>query len=175
MNKFTAFIMAFIVIICLLFTGIIINGHSIDQKEAKKAEEEFNKTQTEAIPEKVDAKTIEHSKEVKEEAKKTAEEVKKTAEKEKKTDLVSEYGDTVVIDYVGIQNGKEFEGGTSQDYSLELGSNSFITGYEIQLEDHKIGDVVEAKVTFPEDYSSEDLAGKNAMFIVTIKDIQKKE
>ncbi|RHW49931.1 trigger factor [Bombilactobacillus bombi] len=87
----------------------------------------------------------------------------------------SEKGDTVVIDYKGTIDGEAFDGGSADNYSLELGSNSFIPGFEDQLIDHESGDEVDVKVTFPKDYQSKDLAGKEAHFQTTIHEIKTKE
>jgi trigger factor len=77
-------------------------------------------------------------------------------------------GDQVVIDFVGRVDGVAFEGGTAQGVDLEIGSGSFIPGFEDQLIGAKIGQAVEVKVTFPKDYGSKDLAGQNAVFDVTV-------
>lgn len=79
-------------------------------------------------------------------------------------------GDTVNIDYVGSIDGVEFEGGNSngEGYDLEIGSGTFIEGFEDQLIGHTPGEDVVVKATFPEDYTSADLAGKKAEFAVTI-------
>lgn len=79
-------------------------------------------------------------------------------------------GDTVNIDYVGSIDGVEFEGGNSngEGYDLEIGSGTFIEGFEDQLIGHTPGEDVVVKATFPEDYTSADLAGKEAEFAVTI-------
>lgn len=84
-------------------------------------------------------------------------------------------GDTVVIDFEGSINGIKFEGGTASDHRLELGSNSFIKGFEEQLEGAKKDEQINVKVTFPENYGSKDLSGKAAVFAVTIKDILQAE
>ena len=90
-----------------------------------------------------------------------------------KDDKAAENGDTVVIDYVGTIDGKEFDGGSSKNYSLELGSNSFIPGFEEQLVGHKSGDEVTVNViTFPEDYKATDLAGKAAEFETTTHEVK---
>jgi trigger factor len=81
-------------------------------------------------------------------------------------------GDIAVIDFVGSINGVEFEGGKGEAYPLEIGSNSFIPGYEEQLIGKKVGDVVDVKATFPENYHAKDLAGKEALFVTTIKEIR---
>lgn len=87
----------------------------------------------------------------------------------------SKKGDTVTIDYEGTIDGKKFDGGSAQNYSLELGSNTFIPGFEDQLEGHKAGDDVDVKVTFPEDYGAKDLAGKEAHFATKIHEVKSKE
>lgn len=81
-------------------------------------------------------------------------------------------GDIAVIDFVGSINGVEFPGGKGESYPLEIGSNSFIPGYEDQLIGKKVGDVVDVKATFPENYHAKDLAGKEALFVTTIKEIR---
>lgn len=92
-----------------------------------------------------------------------------------KEDAPAEEGDTVVIDYEGSVDGEVFEGGSATNYSLELGSDSFIPGFEEQLIGAETGSEVEVKVTFPEDYHAEDLAGKKAVFNVTVHEIKAKE
>ncbi|MGO2763494.1 MAG: trigger factor [Pseudolactococcus laudensis] len=87
----------------------------------------------------------------------------------------AENGDTVVIDFEGKVDGVAFDGGTAQNHSLELGSGSFIPGYEEQLVGHKAGETIEVTVTFPEDYQAEDLAGKEAVFTTTIHEVKAKE
>lgn len=82
-------------------------------------------------------------------------------------------GDTVVIDFVGSVDGKEFEGGKAENYSLELGSNSFVPGFEDQLVGHKAGEQVDVNVTFPEQYVPE-LAGKKALFKCTVHEVKEK-
>lgn len=81
-------------------------------------------------------------------------------------------GDVAVIDFVGKVDGEAFEGGSAEDYRLELGSGRFIPGFEDQLVGAKKGDAVEVKVKFPDEYGSEQLAGKDATFDVTVKDIE---
>lgn len=92
-----------------------------------------------------------------------------------KEDEAAANGDTVVIDFEGFVDGVAFEGGKGENYSLELGSGSFIPGFEEQLVDHKAGDNVEVTVTFPEDYQAEDLAGKEAIFKVVVHEVKTKE
>lgn len=84
----------------------------------------------------------------------------------------SKTGDGVVIDFVGKVGGEEFPGGKAESYVLELGSGSFIPGFEDQLVGVKPGDHVEVKVTFPKEYGAEDLAGKDAVFDVDVKELQ---
>ena len=87
-------------------------------------------------------------------------------------DRETKKGDVAVIDFVGSIDGVEFAGGKGNSYPLELGSNSFIPGYEEQLIGKKIGDTVDVKTTFPENYHAKDLAGKEALFVTTIKEIR---
>ena len=84
-------------------------------------------------------------------------------------------GDTAVIDFEGFVDGVAFEGGKGTDYSLELGSNSFIPGFEDQIVGHNAGETFEVNVTFPEEYHAEELKGKAAMFKVTVKELKMKE
>ena len=84
-------------------------------------------------------------------------------------------GDTVVIDCVGSVDGVEFDGGKGDNFSLELGSGQFIPGFEDQLVGKKAGETVKVNVTFPEDYQSADLAGKDATFVTTIHEVKAKE
>ena len=91
------------------------------------------------------------------------------------TDEAAKEGDTVVIDFKGYKDGEAFAGGSADNYSLELGSGSFIPGFEEQLVGHKAGEEVEVDVTFPEDYQAEDLAGQPAKFDVTIHEVKQKE
>ena len=90
-------------------------------------------------------------------------------------DRATQDGDTVLIDFDGYVDGKQFEGGKADDYSLVLGSHSFIDNFEEQLVGKNIGDDVEVKVTFPENYQAEELQGKPAVFKVKIKEIKVKE
>lgn len=87
----------------------------------------------------------------------------------------AENGDTVVIDYVGSVDGVEFEGGKGENYSLVLGSNSFIPGFEEQLVGAAADSDVDVNVTFPEEYHAEELAGKAALFKVKVHEVKTKE
>ncbi|MES0823994.1 trigger factor [Ruegeria sp. SCP11] len=81
-------------------------------------------------------------------------------------------GDQVVIDFVGKVDGEEFEGGSAEDYPLVLGSNSFIPGFEEQLVGVKADEEKDVNVTFPEEYGAEHLAGKDAVFTCTVKEVK---
>ena len=80
-------------------------------------------------------------------------------------------GDAIKLDFVGSVDGKEFPGGAAQDYTLEIGSGSFIPGFEDQLIGAEVGKTADVKVTFPADYGAAELAGKDAVFKCTIKEI----
>ncbi|WP_367300977.1 trigger factor [Leuconostoc carnosum] len=90
-------------------------------------------------------------------------------------EVKAENGDTVVIDFDGSVDGDHFDGGQSNDFSLELGSGQFIPGFEEQLVGHSAGEDVDVKVTFPADYQAADLAGKEALFEVKIHELKRKE
>ncbi|MGG4409473.1 trigger factor [Niallia taxi] len=100
---------------------------------------------------------------------------------EKQAELVvkeegkAELGDTVVIDFEGFQDGVAFEGGTAENFSLELGSGQFIPGFEEQLVGLASGESKEVEVSFPEEYHAAELAGKPATFKVTVQEIKGKE
>lgn len=117
-------------------------------------------------------------------AKVTADDVKAELEKvrEQNSRLVSvttsrgvKDKDHTIIDFEGFVDGEAFEGGKGTDYPLVIGSNSFIDNFEEQLIGAKIGKEVEVNVTFPENYHAENLAGKPALFKVTVKEIKYKE
>jgi trigger factor len=80
-------------------------------------------------------------------------------------------GDAMKLDFVGSVDGKEFPGGAAQNYTLEIGSGSFIPGFEDQLIGAEVGKEVDVKVTFPADYGAPELAGKDAVFKCTIKEM----
>lgn len=117
------------------------------------------------------------------ETKVTADDVKAELEKvrEQNSRLVSVTNravkdkDQTVIDFEGFVDGKAFEGGKGTDYPLTIGSHSFIDNFEEQLIGAKIGSEVEVNVTFPENYQAAELAGKPALFKVTVKEIKVKE
>ena len=89
-------------------------------------------------------------------------------------DREAKEGDTVVIDFEGFLDGKPFDGGKGQNYSLELGSHTFVPGFEEQLVGVKAGDEKDLDVTFPEDYHK-DLAGKAVVFKVKVHEVKEKE
>ena len=91
------------------------------------------------------------------------------------TDRPVQDGDMTVIDFEGFVDGVAFEGGKGEDYPLTIGSHSFIDTFEEQLIGKNIGEEVEVNVTFPEEYHAPNLAGKPAMFKVTVKEIKVKE
>ena len=82
-------------------------------------------------------------------------------------------GDAVFIDYVGRVDGEAFEGGSAEGYELELGSNSFIPGFEDGLIGSKAGEEKDVEVTFPEEYHADNLAGKAAVFSVTVHEVRR--
>ena len=89
------------------------------------------------------------------------------------TDGEVQDGDTATINFVGSIDGVEFEGGKGEDYPLVIGSGAFIPGFEDQLIGAHYGETVNVNVTFPEDYGAEDLAGKDALFVVDINKIER--
>lgn len=97
---------------------------------------------------------------------------KRHAELVVKEDEPAENGDTVIIDFEGFVNGEAFEGGKAENHSLELGSGSFIPGFEEQLVGVKAGEEREINVTFPEEYHAEELAGKEATFKVKVHEVK---
>lgn len=106
-------------------------------------------------------------------------ELKQLQEKHAELTVVEEEavasGDTAIIDFEGFVDGAAFEGGKGENYSLEIGSNSFIPGFEEQLVGVKSGEEKDVEVTFPEEYHAPDLAGKVAVFKVTVHDIKRKQ
>jgi trigger factor len=104
-----------------------------------------------------------------------ADTLNRIAERHESTDAVeraSAAGDVVVIDFVGKKDGVAFPGGTAEGYSLKLGSNTFIPGFEDQLIGRAAGEQVVVDVTFPESYGNEELAGAPAQFDVTVKEVR---
>ncbi|MEO1941268.1 MAG: trigger factor [Campylobacterales bacterium] len=105
-------------------------------------------------------------------------ELEKVAEEMGETKVVREEnrelgeGDIAIIDFIGYIDGKPFEGGKAEGYSLKIGSGQFIDGFEEQLKGMKVGETRRIKVQFPADYHSRELAGKEAEFEVTLQEIQ---
>ena len=106
-------------------------------------------------------------------------EVKKEQEKNSRTinveDRAAQLNDIVTIDFEGSVDGVPFDGGQATEYPLTLGSNTFIPGFEDQLVGAKVGDDVDVKVTFPEEYQAKELAGQEAIFKCAVKKIEAKE
>ena len=121
----------------------------------------------------IEKKTYEVTEE--EVAKKLKEMQEKNARVEAKEEGTVENGNIAVIDFKGYVDGEAFQGGEGNDYSLEIGSKTFIDTFEEQLVGAKVNDTVEVNVTFPENYGKEELNGKPAKFEVTIKEIKVKE
>lgn len=90
-------------------------------------------------------------------------------------DREAQNGDITVIDFDGYVDGKQFEGGKAENYSLSLGAGQFIPGFEDQVVGHKTGDEFDVNVKFPEDYQAKELAGKEAVFKIKLHEIKKKE
>ena len=111
------------------------------------------------------------------------EEVEKEVDKERENnsrmidvdDRAVEKGDMIKLDFEGSVDGVPFQGGKAEDYSLTIGSGSFIPGFEVQLVGAKIGEELDVNVTFPEEYHEASLKGKPAVFKCTVKEIKVKE
>lgn len=107
------------------------------------------------------------------------EEIKKVLQRNSRLvtveDRAAQNDDTVVIDFKGMIDGVAFEGGTAENYSLTLGSGSFIPGFEDQVVGHKTGEEFTITVTFPEDYQAEELKGKEAQFEIKLHEIKMRE
>ena len=105
--------------------------------------------------------------------------VKRELEKDSRlvtvTDRAAQDGDTVKIDFDGSVDGVAFDGGKGENYPLQLGSGSFIPGFEEQIVGHNAGDAFDVEVTFPEDYHAKELAGKAAVFKTVLHEIQTRE
>lgn len=125
---------------------------------------DYSKLKLERLNPKPDEKQIDAALESIAEANKTSEPIKKKRK--------SKNGDIIVIDFVGSVDGEEFPGGKADDYQLELGSGSFIPGFEDQLVGVNADDDVEVNVKFPDEYGAAELAGKDALFKVAVKEIR---
>ena len=91
------------------------------------------------------------------------------------TDRAAQLGDNAIIDYEGFADGVAFEGGKGEKHDLKLGSGQFIPGFEDQIVGHNVGDAFDVNVTFPEEYHSDSLAGKEAVFKVVLHEIKTTE
>ena len=98
--------------------------------------------------------------------------LKRNSSLEEVTDRAAQEGDTAVIDYEGFKDGVAFDGGKGENYSLKLGSHSFIPGFEEQVIGHNAGEEFSIEVKFPEDYHAEELKGADAVFNVKIHTIK---
>ena len=130
--------------------------------------------------EKADERKREQEKErQREEQQKRQQEIDKVREQNSRMITVENRGikkdDTAVIDFEGFVDGEPFQGGKGEDYSLVIGSHTFIDTFEDQLVGKKAGEEVDVNVTFPEEYHEASLKGKPALFKVTVKEIKKKE
>jgi trigger factor len=123
---------------------------------------EFNQIEIERLRPEIDEAEIDQA----------LERIAKSRRKTEPVQRPAQQGDAVVIDFVGRVDGTEFPGGAAQGYTLELGSGSFIPGFEDQLVGAQAGDKREVKVTFPADYGSAELAGKEAVFDVEVKEVR---
>jgi trigger factor len=103
------------------------------------------------------------------------ERLRETSASLENVDRPAEEGDFVVIDFVGKLDGEPFEGGDARGYLLELGSNRLVEGFEKQLEGATAGEDRQVNVTFPEDYRAEGLAGNDATFDVSVKEVKQKQ
>ncbi|MDR0983920.1 MAG: trigger factor [Ruminococcus sp.] len=101
--------------------------------------------------------------------------VEKDAEIVSASDRPVRLGDTVKIDFVGKKDGEAFDGGSSKDFELEIGSGQFIPGFEEQIIGHSVDETFDIEVTFPESYHSESLAGQLAVFTITLNEIYYKD
>lgn len=136
------------------------------------------KMELEVLPEVPEAKfdkiTIERPKVIiaEKEVTKALERIAGQAKEFKAVSRAAKTGDAVLIDFKGFVDGEAFAGGEAKGHQLELGSNNFIEGFEEQLVGTKAGDAKKVKVTFPKPYHSDDLAGKPAVFEVTVHEVQ---
>ncbi|MAC81227.1 MAG: trigger factor [Rhodobacteraceae bacterium] len=146
-----------------------------DWKEGDDVEVEMTYEALPQIPE-VDLSTITLERLVvkadEESVKEALESLAESAQDFETKDGAAEDGDQVVFDFVGKVDGEAFDGGSAEDYPLVLGSGSFIPGFEEQLVGVTAGDSKDVTVTFPEEYGAENLAGKEAVFECTVKEVK---
>ncbi|MCM3611404.1 trigger factor [Planococcus sp. MERTA32b] len=143
----------------LVFTAKVTVKPEVELGEYKGLE--VSKPETEVTDEEIEEKLKENQ--------------ERFAELAVKEDEAIVEGDTAVIDFEGFVDGEAFEGGAGNDYSLEIGSNSFIPGFEEQLVGVKSGEEKDVEVTFPEEYHAAELAGKAATFKVKVNEVKAKE
>lgn len=99
------------------------------------------------------------------------ENLRKSGKETKEVKRAAKLGDEVIIDFTGIKDGVEFDGGKATDFALGLGSNSFIPGFEDAIVGHKAGDEFDIPLKFPKDYGAKDLAGKDVIFKIVLKKV----
>lgn len=150
-------IVAFGLIAGMLMTTAGCGNKYVTLGDYKGLEVEYSCSQTELTDEDIQSKISENLQEF----------ATKVTDKKYK----AQSGDTVNIDYKGLKDGKAFDGGTAEGYDLELGSNTFIDGFEEGLIGCKTGEKKDLNLTFPENYSEESLAGKDVVFKVTVNSI----
>ena len=157
----------------------VISQPSLDTPEVKKDEPVVITGSVQVFPE-IDVKKYKGLEVEKMETKIGAKEVKEELERVQKSQArmetvegrKSKKEDTLVFDFEGSVDGNVFDGGTAENYELKLGSGQFIPGFEEQLEGKESGEEVDVKVTFPEEYHAEELAGKDAVFKCKIHEIK---
>ena len=160
----------------------IIDSPKIDVEKFEEGEDLIFKAEVEVMPD-VELPEYKGIEVVKTEIKVTDEDVERELKsvQEKNARIVEAYdrpvqkGDFLTIDYAGFVGDEQFEGGTAENHTLEIGSNSFIPGFEDQLIGKSKGEEVTVNVTFPEEYHAENLKGKDAVFNVKIHEIKVKE
>jgi trigger factor len=141
----------------------------VEIKVFTKPEIEINEEYKECVPE------VEVPEVTEEEIQKELENIANSMSETKVSQKESvENGDIAVIDFVGYIDGEKMENGSAEAYPLELGSGSFIPGFEEQIVGMKVGESKKIKVTFPENYGAKEIAGKEAEFDVTLQEIQEK-
>jgi trigger factor len=145
------------------------DGIDVEIKVFTKPEVNIDETYKECVPEVALPEVSDE--EIEEELKKIAESMSETKVSQKET---LEKGDIAVIDFKGYIDGKPMENGSAEAYPLEIGSGSFIEGFEDQLIGMKVGETRKIKVKFPENYGAKEIAGKEAEFEVTLQEIQEK-
>ena len=160
----------------------VISQPSIDSPDVKKDEPVVITGSVQVFPE-IDVKKYKGLEVEKMETKIGAKEVNAELERVQKSQArmetvenrKSKKGDTLVFDFEGSVDGEVFEGGTAENYELKLGSGQFIPGFEDQLIGAKAGEEVDVKVTFPEEYHAENLAGKDAVFHCKVNEIREEQ